>query len=333
MGEAGQARLAGCRVLVVGVGALGGTLAEQLLRAGVGSLTLLDRDVVEETNLQRQVLFAEADVGRPKALAAVERLTRIDGHAALTPLARDLDAHNAEAILRDARPHLILDGTDNAQTRYLINDLAVKHQLPWVYGGCVGTEGRVAAFRPGGCCLRCLFPTPPAPGELATCDTAGVLGPAAGVVACLQAVEALKLLLDDTSAASTLQRLDLWTSRWHGLSLVEARRPDCPCCGRGEYAFLNDPTPTDRTLCGRDAVQVRLRGTPDLAALAARLQAAGLASTTMNGGTDSGPQLVQVRPADGGSVRLSVFADGRVIVHGTSRAAEARGWVDRLIGN
>src|SRR5690606_6029507 len=179
IGEAGQMRLREARVLVVGCGALGTVLAESLVRAGVGWLRIVDRDVVEASNLQRQTLFDESDaaVAVPKAAAAAERLRRINSQVTIDPLVLDLHGGNVESLLGegDARVHLILDGTDNIETRYLLNDVAAKHRIPWIYAACVGIEGRVMLLEPGGPCLRCVFPNPPGPGELPTCDTAGVL--------------------------------------------------------------------------------------------------------------------------------------------------------------
>ena len=257
VGEAGQARLAGSRVLLVGCGALGTTAAEQLARAGVGSITVADRDVVEWTNLQRQTLFAERDVGRPKAVAAAERLGAVNSSVRVDARVADVDADGVEALALEPRPaDVIVDGTDNAQTRYLLNDVAVKHGVPWVYGGCVGTDGRVMAVVPGlgeTPCLRCVFPDPPAAGELATCDTAGVLGPAASAVASLQAVAALKILTGHAAdAAGSLLTIDFWRGRHRAIDLTNARRPDCPCCGLRRFDFLD--APPDRR---RPAVRAR----------------------------------------------------------------------------
>jgi molybdopterin/thiamine biosynthesis adenylyltransferase len=201
-------------VLLVGCGALGCVVAEQLVRAGVGHLVLVDRDVVETTNLQRQVLFDEADAkaGIPKAIAAFNRLSSINSTIKITPVVSDVHAGNIESL---TGVDLIVDGTDNAETRYLLNDVSVKRNIPWVYGACVGTDGRVMAIQPGVTpCLQCVFPEPPGVGELQTCDTAGVLGPAISVVAGYQAVEALKLLTGHTEAIlAGLLTIDFWKNR------------------------------------------------------------------------------------------------------------------------
>jgi adenylyltransferase/sulfurtransferase len=228
IGREGQKKLASSRALLVGCGALGTVLAEQLVRAGVGTIRIIDRDVVELTNLQRQTLFDESDAaeGVPKAIAAERRLGAINSAVRIEPIVADFHAGNAEELA--GRPDVILDGTDNAETRYLINDLAVKHGITWVYGACVGTEGRVMTVRPGdGPCLRCLFPEPPTAGELPTCDTAGVLGPLAGIVASLQAVAAIKLLSGNAAALGReMTAIDVWSNRIRSIDTTDARRSD-----------------------------------------------------------------------------------------------------------
>src|SRR5687768_2495058 len=193
VGEEGQSKIGAARVLLIGCGALGTVIADQLVRAGVGRLRICDRDVVEATNLQRQVLFDESDAaeGAPKAVAGARRLSRINSSVRIEPHVIDVHSGNIEELIAGreglSRAHVILDGSDNAEVRYLVNDAAVKHNVPWVYGGCVGTSGRVMAIVPGKTpCLRCLFPQPPSAGELETCDTAGVLAPAAAMVASFQ---------------------------------------------------------------------------------------------------------------------------------------------------
>ena len=202
VGPDGQRRLGEATVLLIGCGALGTVIAEQLTRAGVGRLRICDRDIIELTNLQRQVLFDEADAraGTPKAVAAAERLARVNAQVHVEPHVIDVHSGNIEDLIEGERgaprAGLILDGTDNADIRYLINDAAVKQGVPWVYGGCVGTSGRAMAIVPGASpCLRCLFPEPPAAGELETCDTVGVLASAAAVIASLEVVAGMKILL------------------------------------------------------------------------------------------------------------------------------------------
>ncbi|MEM6562679.1 MAG: ThiF family adenylyltransferase [Planctomycetota bacterium] len=323
VGVEGQATFRASHVAVVGLGALGGTIAEQLCRAGVGTLALIDRDLVEETNLQRQVLFATADVGEPKAHAAADRLAAIDPAAVLHAHAVDLHAGNVESLVAGA--DVICDGTDNAETRYLLNDVAVKHWLPMVYGGCVGTEGRALCMprsheADDGPCLRCVFPEPPGPGELPTCDTAGVLGPAAAVTAAWQAGMTLQLLLG--RATPTLFRFDLWTGHARCTDAAELRRDDCVCCGQRRFEFLErDPSDTVG-LCGRNTMQVRpATARVDLDQLAVRWANLGDVERT--------PRLLRL-DADG--KRVALFPDGRMLVTPARDEADARSVYAKLVG-
>ena len=326
VGDAGQSRIASARVVVVGCGALGTVAVESLARAGVGHLTLIDRDLVEETNLQRQTLYTEADAaeGRPKAVAAADRLAAVNSTIRIEPKPVDVDGGNVEELIADAM--LVVDGTDNAATRYLLNDACVKAGVDWVYGAAVSTEGRAMAVRPGvGPCLRCVFPTMPGPGELATCDTAGVLGPAAGVVANLQSAVALRLLASG-DVPLQLHAVDVWSGRFSTVDLTNARDADCPCCGRGEYEFLGQPSAGATQLCGANAMQVRgpAATTLDLKSLAARLAPAGRVTAT--------PFVVRFVPGERPTLKMSVFADGRMVVQGTREAAEARSLYARYVG-
>jgi adenylyltransferase/sulfurtransferase len=329
VGRTGQERLARSRVLLVGCGALGTVLAEQLVRAGVGMLRIVDRDVVELSNLQRQTLFEESDAAEsvPKAVAAERRLKRINSRVTVEPLVTDFDAVNAEEL---AGVDLILDATDNVETRYLINELAVKRGIPWVYGACVGTEGRVMTVRPGAtACLRCVFPEPPGAGELPTCDTAGVLGPAAGAVASLQAADAIKILTGNEDAVvRQMLVLDVWSGRIRALDLRDARRADCPTCGQRRFETL-DGAKSRRpvSLCGRNAVQVRpetIRGV-DLEVLARRWQPLGAVTRT--------PYLLRLDLKDDQAVQLTLFADGRLIVTGMTDANRAKALYSRYVGS
>jgi molybdopterin/thiamine biosynthesis adenylyltransferase len=356
-GPTGQARLNASQVLLVGCGALGSVIADQLVRAGVGHLTLVDRDVVEWTNLQRQVLFDESDAreGVPKAIAAARRLEAINSDAKVTPQATDVHAGNVESfVLQDphrdtdlrslrssgersttdanstgrmpTRLNLIIDGTDNVETRYLLNDVAVKHGIPWIYGACVGTEGRMMTIRPGtGPCLQCVFPEPAGVGELQTCDTAGVLGPAIAVVAGYQSAAALKILSGNIDAVDRgLSTIDFWKNRHRTIDTGE-RRTGCPCCDRREFRFLDRPAEASTaTLCGRNSVQVRpaTPGKLDLQMLAGRLRNAGK--------VESSPFLLRLKLP--GEIVLTMFTDGRCIVQGTSDPARARSLVSQYVG-
>ncbi len=329
VGTVGQARLAAARVLVVGCGALGAGIAEQIVRAGVGHVILADRDWVELTNLQRQALFDESDAaaGVPKAIAAATHLRRINSTVTVDPRVIDVESGNILELMAGA--DLVFDGTDNVETRYLINDAAIRAGVPWVYGGCVGVEGRVMGISPGHTpCLRCIWPDPPTPGSLPTCDTAGVLGPAAGAVAAIQAGVGLRLLIEPDGFHPALLALELWDMRTRRIDLADSRRDDCPACGQRRFDFLDRPrSASTTTLCGRDAVQIRPRDSSpariDLADLARRLAPAGR--------VESNPYLVRCALLDS-PLRLTVFPDARAIIQGTTDPAKARSIYARWIG-
>ncbi len=324
IGPEGQRRLAAATVLVIGCGALGSMQAELLARAGVGRLVLADRDVLELHNLQRQTLFDERDVRErlPKAVAAARRLRAVNSAIRIEALVEDVTAANILELVR--RADLVLDGADNFETRYLINDAAVREGRPWVYGGVLGTGGTVLAVRPGqGPCLRCLFPEPPDALLMQTCETAGVLGAAVAWVAALQVAEALKLLVGDRSESYRLHSLEVWRG---AVGAIEVERdPACRCCGHRRFEFLDSGRgSTSSVLCGRNAVQVtpEPQSAPDFALLAERLESLGVV-------TVSGLVLEFSPPGD---YRLVVFPDGRVLVLGTTDPAAARSLVARYLG-
>ena len=326
VGDAGQARLAEARVALLGCGALGTVIAESLVRAGVGRLVLADRDLVELTNLQRQTLFTEADAAeaRPKAVAAAERLAAVNSEVQIEPRPIDIDSSNVSELIAGAT--LVLDGTDNAATRYLLNDACIVAGIPWVYGAALATEGRVMPVLPGrGPCLRCIFREMPPAGELDTCDTAGVRGATAGLVANLQSAIAIRLLVTE-EAPLVLHAIDSWDGRVQSVDVSEARDPDCPCCGKREYEFLSRPPADSAALCGQDAVQIRPPAATrlDLAAVAKRLEGAGKVQAM--------PFMLRLVPAERPGVRLSLFPDGRLIVQGTRDLSEARSLYARFVG-
>jgi adenylyltransferase/sulfurtransferase len=326
IGPDGQARIRAADVVVVGCGALGSALAEMMTRAGVRRLTLVDRDYVEESNLQRQSLFDEADAARgmPKAVAAEAKLRRINSDVEVRGVVADLAADNADELLKGAG--LVLDGTDNFEARFLVNDVCVREGIPWVYGACVGAYGLALLVRPRvSPCLRCVLEEMPAPGSGPTCDTAGVVAPIVHVVAGIQAGEALKVLAGRTeSLLPGVVTVDLWQGLFEIMDL-RGRAPWCPACTEGRYDYaVRGAAGAPAVLCGRDAVQVRApRGTRvDLQALAARLTAAG--SVTAN------EHLVRFVGRD---AELVVFADGRAIVKGVRDAAQARGLYAKYVGS
>lgn len=339
-----QRKLLGAHAVIVGCGALGCAIADTFARAGVGTLTLIDRDVVELTNLQRQTLFTEADAreGLPKAEAARRRLAAINSDLTVHTHVADFNAANADRLLFShsvspplISPSLLLDGTDNFETRYLLNDLAVKHGLPYIYAGAVGTHALQAAILPGRtACLRCLFPDPPAPGSQPTCDTAGVLGPIIHVAAAHQCTDALKLLIGrDDLLPHTLLEIDLWANTQRSLDLGPPR-PDCPCCAQRRFDFLNSPRADLATLCGQDAIQVLppTEATLDLAAMHARLIPHGdfraVGGLLLRGALAREPGDTPGSPLIG----LTLFADARAVFKGTTNPTRARSLYARYIG-
>lgn len=323
IGDEGQSRLLESRAVVVGCGALGTVQASLLVRAGVGETVLIDRDIVEATNLQRQTLFDESDAadGVPKAVAAARSLRAVNSEVRVVPEATDLTALNAERLLGTAR--VILDGTDNYETRYLINDVAVKRSLAWVYGAAVGTRGSIMPVVPGAtACLACLFPSPPSVRQ-PTCDTAGVLNAVTALIASLQVAEALKILVGRPE--SLCKRLVTWDAWTGSRSSVGAGRPDpdCQVCGRREFPRLTTDLVKSAQLCGRDAVQVpggsRL---VNLDLLASRLKELGSVRFSEH-----------FLRFDCPPHQFTVFPDGRAIIKGTCDIALARSLYARFIGS
>jgi molybdopterin/thiamine biosynthesis adenylyltransferase len=324
LGPLGQQRLRSAEVAIVGVGALGSVLAEMMARAGVGRLTLVDRDYVEGSNLHRQSLFTEEDAerGLPKAVAAAARLRAINSEVEVRPVVADFAAEGATGPL--GAPSLVLDGTDNFEARFLLNDVCLRAGIPWVYGACVGAHGLALLVRPGvSPCLRCVLGEKPQPGSLPTCDTAGIVSPIVHVIAGIQGAEALKLLAARSeSFLPGLVTVDLWSGAFDVMDL-RGRAPWCPACTEARYDYADAPAASAAVLCGRDAVQLRSEGaTIDLASLAGRLRAAG--EVTAN------DYLVRFRAS---GRELVVFGDGRAIVKGVRDAAEARGVYARYVGN
>jgi adenylyltransferase/sulfurtransferase len=327
LGEEGQRRLARSRALVCGCGALGSMAASLLVRAGVGAVRVVDRDFVELGNLHRQILFDENDVagGLPKAVAAVEKLRRINSTVELEPVVADIDASNIERLCEGV--DVMVDGTDNFETRFLMNDVAIHLGLPWVYGGCVGAEGRTMTILPmETACLRCLLPECPAPGSVPTCDTTGVLGPIVGVVASIEALEAVKILSGNRHAVSkSLTVINLWQNHYSQIDLSTLREnADCPACKGHRFDWLSRQAGSrTAVLCGRNAVQLSYPdGKPDLDDLARRLE--GVGRVTRN-------QFLLRLKVD--SFELTIFPDGRTIVQGTSDPAVARTAYAKYIGH
>ncbi len=323
IGVEGQERLGQTSVLVLGCGALGSVMAEILVLAGLGLVRIVDRDVVEPSNLQRQALFDEEDARlcMPKAEAAQRRLRLYNSHVRIEGIVADMNPGNVARFLDGIS--LVLDGTDNVETRYVLNDACLRSGIPWVYGGSVGTAGIAMTVMPGlGPCLRCIFPDPPAPGSLPTCDTVGVLGTAPHLVASLQATEAIKLALGDHSGAGRLISFDVWTATFTAIDVK--RQESCVACGRGRYEFLDrDALSWVTSLCGRNAVQISppRDSSLDLSALAETLAEVG--QVAFNG-------LVLTATLEGHDV--VIFPDGRLLVRGTTDKTLARQLAARYLG-
>ncbi len=322
IGTEGQRRLAASRIVIAGCGATGSVLAYLLARAGVGTIRVIDRDYVEPSNLQRQSLFDEGDAAEslPKAIAAARKIAAFNSQVVVEPQVADLIPSNIDSLL--AGTQLILDGTDNFETRYLINDFAVKHSLPWIYTAAVGSYGVTLNVIPGQtACLACVFPQPPQ-GALETCETAGILNSVVNLAASIAATEALKFLVGATEhLRRTLLSFDVWQNDRAEI-IADKPRPGCPTCGLREFPHLAGEGRPHITLCGRNSVQIHERRRPlDLAEMSERLRPHGT-----------------VRHSDfvlkfwREPYELTLFPDGRAIIKGTTDPAVARSLYARFIG-
>ncbi len=328
-----QSKLENAHAMIVGVGALGCPCADLLARAGVAKLTLIDRDLVDITNLHRQTLYTDTDArtSRPKAIAAADRLRAVNPDIDIHPVVADLNANDAEQLLEHERfgtPDILIDGADNFETRFILNDLSVKHSIPYVYAGAVGTKGMATVFLPPDSpCLRCIFPEPPPPGSQPTCETVGVFSPVSSIIASYQASEALKVLMGhEKRAMRTLLEFDLWEGQRRRIDLSGSKDPECPCCAHRRFEFLERDDEDTISICGKDAIQVnpRIRQRLDLQQILENLRVHG----------DFSNIGVLVK----GTLRdepygLSVFHDGRAIIEGVSDPALARSIYDRYIGS
>lgn len=365
IGAEGQARLRDAHAIIVGCGALGCGVADHLARAGVGTLTIIDRDVVEASNLQRQCLFDQrhADGATPKAEAARQRLGEINSGVRVVAHVAEFNARTWRTLLPeiwfargapaepDRPPVVLIDGCDNFPTRLLLNDVGVAHSIPYIYAGVIGTRAMVMPVLPGrpGACLRCVLPEPPPPGVVGTCDTVGVLGPAVGLATALQASEALKALLGlDDRVLPDLTEIDLWSNSFRRIPAASLRDPACACCNARNFAHMNNTAGADAaTLCGRDAIQLAPTrdAALDLVAIAARLRTAGsvdqnpflirFTPTTSRLGRPETSDADAARlpgPAPAPAPALTIFRDGRVLVHGVASPERARAIRDRYLG-
>jgi molybdopterin-synthase adenylyltransferase len=326
IGAGGQEKLLKARVLLVGCGALGASHAEILARAGVGFLRIVDRDFVEYTNLQRQTLFSEADARErlPKAIAAKNRLASINSEIETEAFVADVNHSNIESFLTDV--DLVLDGTDNFQIRYLINDACVKHKKTWIYGAAVSSYGTTMTIFPHETpCLRCIFEEMPAAGSAPTCDTAGVIQPIISSISAIQTTEALKILTGNTEKLhKSLMQIDVWNNDWRKIKLG-APNEDCETCARANFEFLDaEAGEFSAVLCGRNAVQIAppKEARIDLPQLAERLK--NLGEVKQN------EYLVRFTS---GENELTVFSDARAIIRGTDDLAVARSLYAKFVGS
>jgi molybdopterin-synthase adenylyltransferase len=328
IGKAGQERIVAGRVTVCGCGALGTVIANNLVRAGVGFVRIVDRDFVEVSNLQRQVLFDESDVvnNLPKAEAAAQKLRGINSIVKIEPIVADIDRTNIVNLCKDV--DVILDGTDNFEVRYLINDAAVSLNKPWIFGGCIGSVGQTMTIIPGETpCLRCVFEAAPGPGEVGTCETAGVLGPMVNVIASYQSAEALKLLAGKKMAINReLLYIDMWENVNRRIKIAPLLgKVNCPCCQQKKFEWLEGAHGTQTTsLCGRNAVQVSHR-------ISGKLDFGELSKQLSNSGTVSHNKFLLKFNVD--AFEFTVFPDGRAIIKGTDDCEKARTLYAKYIGH
>jgi len=326
IGEAGQQRLKASRVAIIGSGALGTAQAEALARAGVGQLRIADRDFVEESNLHRQTMFTERDAADrlPKAIAAARHLAEINSEVQIEAEVLDVNHSNVERLLKDC--DVVLDGTDNFATRYLINDACVKAEIDWIYGAAVGSYGVTMTILPHrSACLRCIFEEAPPAASAPTCDTAGVIMPIINIVAAVQVSEALKLLTGQVDQLhNSLMQFDVWKNEWRKMN-VGGPAPDCPACAHGQFQSLEaSASEFAAVLCGRNAVQISPAHPAQInfKSLAERLKSAG--EVTFN------EFLLRFRA---GEYELTIFKDARSIIRGTDQITTARSLYAKYIGN
>jgi molybdopterin/thiamine biosynthesis adenylyltransferase len=323
VGAEGQRRLSASQIAIVGCGATGSALASLLARAGVGTIRIIDRDYVEASNLQRQSLFDEADAAEslPKAIAAARKIAAFNSQIVIKPHVADLTPANIDSLLHGMP--LILDGTDNFETRYLINDFAVKNFLPWIYTAAVGSYGVTLNVIPGNtACLACMFPQPPQ-GTLETCETSGILNSAVNFAASISATEAIKFLVGaESQLRRTLLSFDLWSNERAEI-VAATPRPGCTTCGQRQFTHLAGEGRPHITLCGRNSVQIHERHRPiDLSQMSERLKS--------HGAVRHNDFVLKFFPEP---FEMTLFPDGRAIIKGTTDPAVARSLYARYVGN
>ena len=327
IGEERQKVLMSSSAVVIGCGALGTVSSSYLTRAGIGQIRIIDRDYIEESNLQRQILFDENDISEnlPKAIAAQRKLQKINTKVKIEGIVTDVNYANIEELTQGV--DIIIDGTDNFETRFLINDFCVKNSVPWIYGACIGGRGVVMNIIPSDTpCLRCVFETMPQIGSFPTCDTAGVIGPIAGIIASIQVTEAIKILSEDyESINKTLIEIDVWNTKFRQIDVSELKEiNNCPTCKLHNYTFLEAEDGVMATfLCGKNAVQVmsRNRGNIDLRQLEQRL--GSVADVSCNA------FMLKFKVKDH---EFTVFPDGRAIITGTADSSTAKTLYSKYLG-
>lgn len=326
IGKSGQEKLLKSRVLLIGCGALGASHAEILARAGVGFLRIIDRDFVELTNLQRQTLYSESDAEErlPKAIAARKRISEINSEIEVEAIVADLNHSNIESFIKNV--DLVLDGTDNFQIRYLLNDACVKWRKTWIYGAAVSAYGATMTIFPHETpCLRCIFDEMPSAGSAPTCDTAGVIQPIISSISAIQTTEALKILTGSVDKLHrSLVQIDVWQNEWRKIKLREPDA-DCETCARGNFEFLEaEALEFSAVLCGRDAVQIQppRASVIDLEDLAEKLK-------NLGGAVKQNEYLLRLTIND---FELTIFRDARAIIRGTDDTATARSLYSKYVG-
>lgn len=324
IGEEGQRKLKKSHVIIVGCGALGTVAANNLARTGAGKISILDRDFVELNNLQRQMLFDEDDVGKPKAIAATRKLMSINSDIEIVPLVKDLNHTNIEEIIKDV--DLVLDGTDNIQTRMLINDVCVREKIPWIYTGAIGTSGMTMNILPDAACIRCLYPSIPKPGSLPTCDTMGVLNTITVIMGSMASTEAIKIFLGKAKPGngqeSSLIVYDAWNNSFD--EILVRKNEECACCVDESFDYLNaEKREVITSLCGRNAVQI----TP---ADSKEMELRELASKLEHLGSIKCADFILLFKTS--NYEISVFRDGRAIIKGTNDENVAKSIYARYIG-
>ncbi len=325
IGEEGQQKLLAARVVIIGCGATGTVIANHLARTGVGRLTIVDRDFIELNNLQRQLLFDEQDLADnlPKAIAAERKLRAINSDIEVRGVVSDVNAENIEDLIEGAT--LVMDGSDNFETRYILNDACLKHNIPWIYTGAVSTYGMSQTIIPGQtACLRCLMRDIPPPGTTATCDTAGVVGPLVGAMAGISAAEAIKLIVGQGDLNRGIIHFDVWYNSFEQFA-NSGPQPDCPACRQRNFEFLNQEKGGQTvSLCGRDAVQIRQPGAGKLS-----LAQLGDRLSEISDVTACNDYLLRFTVDN---YEITLFADARAIIKGTQDESVARGLYAKYVG-